>query len=172
MEKQTKQRSFHLAYWNAEARIVSPRRVAIEQSLIHLGDVQINELKTLAELTHSHPDVLLIDAGSIPSDRFSSWLERISQEIGRDAGIWMPAVFFADVTYTDLAAMLPKAAMMNWYFDVVSSREIESLPIRVANLIRIHDHLGELKRYSDALSDLQKQVTTLDGEIAKLRAPT
>ena len=45
-----------------------------------------------------------------------------------------------------------------------------TLPIRVANLLRIHDHLHELKRYSAALDDITVKVKMLESQMKDLRA--
>ena len=58
---------------------------------------------------------------------------------------------------------------MNWYFDIVASDQLDSLPIRVANLLRIHDHLHELHRYSAALSSLTAQTEALKQELLQLK---
>ena len=62
------------------------------------------------------------------------------------------------------------AAGMNWYFDILSMEHIDSMPIRVANLLRIHDHLHELERYQNTLATLNHRVDqlTLDLEAQKV----
>ena len=60
---------------------------------------------------------------------------------------------------------MPFAIDENWYFDVIDPDHLDSLPMRVANLLRIHDHLHELSRYEKSLADLQADVRQMQQKL-------
>jgi hypothetical protein len=76
----------------------------------------------------------------------------------------------AELPVNEARLLMEHAIKSNWYFDVVRPEHLDSLPVRVANLLRIHDHFHELRRNSETLDRLQDRVNMLEHEVNALRA--
>ena len=57
----------------------------------------------------------------------------------------------------------------NWYFDIIHPDHLTSLPVRIANLLRIHDHLAELHRYEAELGRMQQNIRMIEAELKTLK---
>jgi hypothetical protein len=164
-------RPLQLSYWNAEARVVDPNRIHLEEVLKQLGQVNLSFVKSLDDLGKQPSDLVVIAAHGIPDESFGQWLLGTSQRMSRQGRIWLPALILTPISLDTLNEILAQAIKMNWYFDIINPDHLSSTPIRVANLLRIHDHLHEIKRYEETLDKLQNRVEFLDAELAKLKDP-
>jgi len=164
-----KGRSFRLCYWHADPRVVDADRARLEQHLKKVGDVKVDTLKSLDDPGLHACDLLIVAAQTIPRDDFAKWLGGFKERFQRMGAIWVPVLVVADVPFEGLREILPDAARANWYFDIMAPDHVASLPIRVANLLRIHDHLHEMKRYAKTLDDINAKVTALETELTRLR---
>ena len=162
-------RRLRVCYWSAEARVVDADSMALEQHLKRLGDVTLTHLKALEGPEAAHCDLLIIAAQKVAAIDFSRWLGGLRGRIQALGTIWTPVVILADIPFEGLSEILPTAVQDNWYFDILAPAHLASLPIRVANLVRIHDHLQELKRYSAALEDVSTKVATLEAQVRQMR---
>lgn len=162
-------RHLRVNYWNSEPRILAPSKAALEQSLKQLGTVDLSEIKTLDEAEAKPCDLLIIPADHIPQEHFVDWLKGLRLRIKQQRQIWTPALIMADVEFSDLNDLLEDAIQANWYFDVMHRDHLDSLPIRVANLLRMHDHLHELKRYRQELDALDRKVADLEAKVPAKR---
>ncbi len=163
-------RSLRVCYWNAEAKIVDAEKADLEKHLKRLGDVKIDVVKALEAPEASLADLLIVSAQKLSGKDFPAWLQGFRKRIQAKGAIWTPALILADVSFDVLSEILVEVTADNWYFDVVAPQHLASLPIRVANLLRIHDHLHELKRYSAALDDINVKVKMLESQMKDLRA--
>ena len=162
-------RSLKLCYWNAEARVVDSERMSLEQHLSRLGDVSVSPVASLDSPELSGADLLIVAAQMVPADKFAGWLGGLRRRIQQQGRVWTPALILADVPFDVLSEIWPEVTNDNWYFDIMSPVHMASLPIRVANLLRIHDHLHELKRYASAVDDITAKVRILESQMAALR---
>jgi hypothetical protein len=162
-------RPLRVRYWNAEARIVDAERMTLESHLRRLGDVTVEAATTLEDAYSATPDLIIIAAPRMAETDFPAWLTGTRKRMQAQNGIWTPVVVLADVGFGVLADQLLAATADNWYVDVVSPAHVSSLPIRIANLLRIHDHLHELFRYASAVSDVGIKVQRLEAELERLR---
>ena len=164
------ERKRQICYWNPEKRIVGTSTVTLEAYLKLLGNVQVTEISTLDDENLASCDLLLIAAEYIPPEDFQSWLRKLVKKVQIEDKVWIPALIFSDITFSFLGNILHEIAETNWYFDIISARHLNSLPMRVANLFRIHDHLLELIRYDTELQDLGKKIAVLEEETKLLKA--
>jgi hypothetical protein len=162
------QRKLRVCYWNTDPRVVTRWLAAFETSLRRLVDLELTAISGLTDAAASKADLFLIIADSVPSDEFPDWLLRLPSQVGKHGSVWIPAIIVYDVKFETLGSVLRQIADENWYFDVVNPNELASLPIRVANLLRIHDHLHELKRYNQIIGQLSQQVADLEEKVEKL----
>ncbi|MBM4251235.1 MAG: hypothetical protein FJ146_04650 [Deltaproteobacteria bacterium] len=162
-------RPLRLFYWNADPRVLDADLMQLEKLLKRLGDVKLTSIKSLDLIPQDGCDLLIIAAHSIPKKEFPKWLMGLRSRIHGNGKIWVPALILADVGFDILADILTEVTAENWYFDILMPLHVESLPIRVANLLRIHDHLHELDRYELAIVEVSTRVKELESELMKLR---
>ncbi len=158
-------RALRIAFWNTEPRLVDGNLMSLERNLALFGEVSIKDITGLDDPTFLPCDLLIIAAQGIPEDHFAHWLEKLQQNIKAQGQIWIPALIVSEASFGMLCSIFRNALKQNWYFDVISPRHIDSLPMRVVNLLRIHDHLHELKRYGAVLEDLNEKVIKLENSL-------
>ncbi len=155
-------RSFRVCYWDGEKRIVDSRKSSLERQLKYLGDIDLITLDRLEDPNFDPCDLLIITAEHVPEQEFAAWLVSLESRLTFRKMIRVPALIFADLPIELLAEIYLKSAKQNWYFDVISSSDLNSLPIRIANLLRIHDHLHELSRYQNQLAIFEEKIEELE----------
>jgi hypothetical protein len=162
------ERPRRLCYLRVDTRSVDRDLMLIEGHLKRLGDLTIEPIKDLSAPGAFPCDLLLVGAQRVPEKDFYQWFESFRNRVVGAGSIWTPALILAEVSFETLRDLLLEAIRDNWYFDIVSPQQVSSLPIRVANLLRIHDHLHELKRYAHAMDSIQNQVQDLERQVASL----
>jgi hypothetical protein len=163
-------RTMRVSYWNIEKRVLDSERMSLEKHLEQLGDIKVTPVDGLDAPGAMPCDLLIVAAQILAGQDFPTWLTGLSQRIQRQGYIWTPALILADMPFGVLRGILPAAVSDNWYFDILAPQHMESLPIRVANLLRIHDHLHELKRYGSVVDELSVKTEKLENELQKLKA--
>jgi|GEM_PF-867775 len=163
-------RTLKIAYWNPDPRYVSISHIELEKGLGMLAELSVHAVKTIDHLAEESFDLLVVSAQHIPEIEFPKWLLGLKSRIESQGNIWVPALVVADIGVKSLREVLAPAVASNWYFDILARDHIASLPVRVANLVRIHDHLGELRRYADMIDSLNKRVGHLEAATVELAA--
>lgn len=161
-------RKLRFCYWAVESRLVDGERMTLEQHLKRLGDVTVEPIKSLDAPGAGPYDLLIVAAQRVPVKDFPIWLAGFRRRIQSLGMVWTPALILAGVDFAVLQEIWPEVTKENWYFDILDPSHVASLPIRVANLLRIHDHLHELKRYAAALDDVTAKVQDLEAKVSKL----
>jgi len=161
-------RPLKIAHWNPDPRYVSISHIELEKELGLLAELTISPVKTIDSLADEGFDLLVVSAQHVPESEFSKWLLGLKSRIEVQGNIWVPALIVADVGVKFLREVLAPAIASNWYFDILAKDHISSLPVRVANLVRIHDHLRELRRYAAMIDTLNQRVDQLELDTASL----
>ncbi len=160
-------RKLRLCYFSTSAKTVNLASYGFEKRLGLLGaEVETVKVDGLTDPNLLPCDLLVVDAEKLPAQGLSKWLVGFGNSMEAQNKVWIPALILAKFSFSELAQGLAKAYQMNWYFDIVNPTELDSLPIRIANLLRIHDHLHELARYGQVLSELKQKS---EGLIEKAR---
>ncbi len=160
-----RQRSLRICYWDSAKRHFGRHKAIFEKYMKRLGDLSFYEMKSLEDPDFAPCDLLIVAAESVPEENFAEWLREFHQRIKKQQKIWTPAIILSSVGFVALEDLLTEANGSNWYFDIINPDHIESLPIRVANLLRIHDHLHELRRYDEKQRSLQEQVDAIEEKL-------
>lgn len=150
--------------WNASPGFISAASAALEQQLRQLIQVEIVPVKSIGDAT-APCDLLIISAEGIDEEAFSSWLKSVSGRIPNIHGIPVPSIIFGEVSAPVQRELLRWAVEGNWYFDIVDPRHVSSLPVRVTNFLRLHDHLHEVRRISDASRLLDARVREMEVQL-------
>jgi len=164
------QRDLRICYFNTESRILDKNKMILESRLKKLGNVDIIDVSSLEDTSLRPCDLLLVEASQIPEEEFYKWLSGFGKRLVSQGDIWIPALIISDTPFEILNSMMPEAIDLNWYFDILDPDHIDSLPIRVTNLLRIHDHLHEVGRYKKTLDGLNASVESLSSELDSIKA--
>lgn len=157
-------------FLNLDPKFVNLPKLKLEQALKAMVDIDLVEVAAIDDSGLLPCDLLIVESQGVSAPDFQQWLTGFQRRLVAQANIWIPAVIVADLSVAEARALMDSAVKSNWYFDVVTPAHIDSLPLRVANLLRIHDHLHELRRYSETLDRLQDRVNMLEHEVNSLRA--
>ena len=154
--------------WNATPGFISAASAALDQQLGLLIQVDKVTLKSLDDSNASPCDLLIISAEGIEDEQYPAWLKSISSRIPRAHGIPVPSIIFGVVPPAVQRELLRWAVDGNWYFDIVDPDHVASLPVRVANFLRVHDHLHEVRRMAEASSILEAKVRDMEQRVADI----
>ena len=136
--------------------------MAVEQQLKNLGSVQYVRLKSLDDPDFHPCDLLVLTATYIDEENFETWLKGVEARLHKQAGIKVPAVIYAHIGLGMQRELLQWAVASNWYFDIVDPEHLDSLGIRIANFLRLHDHLHEVARMQKSVESLTERVSALE----------
>ena len=157
-----------ICYWDPQSNAVSTNKINFEMHLKFLPNFDLSELRSLDDQSFHPCDLLIVNALSIPDDDFLIWLEGINKRVLTQNKIWTPAVLVSECKFGELSSEVHEFANNNWYFDLINPANMDSMPIRVANLLKIHDHLHELWRYEKELNTMQKQVSDIEQKLLEI----
>ena len=154
---------------NLEPKFVNLPKIKLEIELRAMVDIELVEIKGLDDNAFLPCDLLIVEAQGVSMGDFQLWIKAFQGRLVTQADIWLPSLI-VELPVNEARLLMEHAIKSNWYFDVVRPEHLDSLPVRVANLLRIHDHLHELRRYSETLDRLQDRVNMLEHEVNALRA--
>lgn len=160
-------RRLRVCVWNPTPAMAGASILAVEQQLKNLGSVQLVQLKSLDDPEFHPCDLLVLTANFIEEENFSTWLKGVETRLQKQAGIKVPAMIYSRVEQGVQRELLQWAIATNWYFDIVDPDHLHSLPIRIANFLRLHDHLHEISRMQKTMEDLTERVHSLEQALYK-----
>ena len=158
-------RTLEIAYWDGQKKYFSAAKGHFQGLLKGIGDVKLTPISSLEDPIVQSSDLVLTTADHVDEADFPQWLEGLSQRFQKNHLIWVPAIILAELPVDLLKDLIHKTVSSNWYFDIVSPNSLDSLPLRMANLIRIHDHLKELNHYDLELNSLSARLAKLEGQL-------
>lgn len=162
------QKRMRVCHWNATPGFVSAASAAIEQQLKLLIKLDLVEVRSLDDQAIKPADVLFISAEGLEDEQYPDWLKGISARIPRAHGIPVPTIIFGNISPAVQSELLRWAVEGNWYFDIVEPGHVSSLNVRVANFLRIHDHLHEIRRMAAASKNLEDKVSDMEAQIEQI----
>jgi hypothetical protein len=157
-----KNRRMRVCVWNATPGFVSAASAALDQQIRHIVQVEMVPLKKLEDSSASPCDLLIIAAEGLDEAHVLSWLQAVSARVPKAHGIPVPSIIFSAVTAATQRDMLRWAVDGNWYFDIVDPDHVASLPVRVANFLRLHDHLHEIRRMGELVRQLETKMQDME----------
>ncbi len=163
------QKKYKLGFQNLEEKVLNNYILKIEQQLKSFAPFfDIIPIRHLDDDKLLQCELLLIGSHALGAKEFSTWLTHFHSRMQSSKRIWIPTIIMGDYDEKILLEFLTEATQKNWYFDIIRNDELDSLPIRVTNLLRIHDHLKELWRYDEEIKRLQTAVETLNDKLHKI----
>ena len=113
-------------------------------------------------------DLLIIEAMDLKIENPLEWMEKQQNKILRNNGIPIPTLVINPSHYLDIAIDIFEHITSNWYYDFIHPDQLNSITIRIANLLKIHDHLHELNRYEKELTTMQSDVDQLKETLTEI----
>lgn len=162
------QKRMRVCHWNATPGFLSAASAAIENQLKLLMKLDLVEVRSLDDPNLKPADVLFISAEGLEDEQYPAWLKGISNRIPKAHGIPTPTVIFGNISPAVQSELLRWAVEGNWYFDIVDPGHASSLTVRVANFLRIHDHLHEIRRMTLASKALEHKVADMERQIEQI----
>ncbi|MCY4380311.1 MAG: hypothetical protein OXC40_01910 [Proteobacteria bacterium] len=150
-----RERSLRVCYVNYDNRIIDATLEQVERELDKIYEFEIVELDHLDAPEFDPCDLLVLIAHQTTSDHLLDWVKSLAVRLAKR--IWTPTLIIGDLRPVATRDLVGFASSSNWYFDVVDSEHLSSMALRMANLIRIKDHLHELFRYESSLSVIERK---------------
>lgn len=154
----SRNRPLRVCYLHHDARFVDDALEQIEFQIAQVHSFKMVELDNIDSPQLYPCDLLVLIAHHLSSEHLVAWIKGLSRRL-QQKNIWIPSIILSDASARSLTGLIPYALRSNWYFDIIHPDHIPSLPWRMSNLIRIHDHLGELCHYEQTLTELEAKVT-------------
>lgn len=159
-----------LCIWDLEPKRTDALKLNVERSLRFLPQLDLVRLKALDDPNLLPCDLLVVFAMHLGEEELITWLGGFEKRMAQQQqGIWVPALILNSCEMTRVVEVLEQTLNSNWYFDLLHPDHLSSLPVRVANLLRMHDHLHELLRYEKELKRMQTDIGRIEAELQALR---
>jgi hypothetical protein len=166
-DKISGKQTIRISVWNSVPAMVNSGVLQFENEINKLFKTKLTNVKNLEDSTLLPCDLLLCMAGFIEEEMFEVWIKGVEKRIPLQSAIKVPCIIMADLSASIQRELIQWGVSTNWYFDILSSEHITSLPVRVTNLLRFHDHLHEINRMQVTLNNLSNQVLTLQHQLEK-----
>lgn len=170
MTKPIQKRSLRICYWDSQDRHFGRHKALFEDRLKQLGtEFQLVAIDKLNSSNAQPCDLLIIATNPDIDMQFDKWLLKTQPLVHVQNQIRVPTIFFGLATFNQLHETFGAILASNWYFDIIHPDHLDSAPIRIANLLRIHDHMHELLRYDALQRELQAKIQQVELELKQLR---
>ena len=150
-------------------KIISQVGAFVESHLKIFFDAEVKPVKNHLEINTAEFDLGLIQAQELEPPEFLKWLESFEKKRSEAELIAVPFIIITPINPSEVKQFFSRVVATNWYFDLVHPMQLQSLPIRVANLIRIKLHIAELSRYNLELDEMAAKVESLEQSLQGLK---
>jgi hypothetical protein len=154
-----------VAVWNAVPQMASAHTGLFLSELKKLYLVQSVDVKDLEDARIGECDLIVCQAYFIDEEHFFAWIQKIRERVPIVQGIRLAAMILCKISVTVQRDILGWAYGQNWYFDLIETDHLQSLPVRVANLLRFSAHLHEVQRMDRALQDVSLRLAQLESQL-------
>ncbi len=155
--------------WDLDPKRSDTNKLNLERFLKLLPSVTMRKVKGLEDPDFLPCDLAVVYAWHLNQIELKSWLENFEKRWKKQGAIWIPALIVSPLEIGELLGTMEDIWASNWYFDIIHPDHLQSLPVRIANLLRIHDHLNELHRYEEELSRMQQSIRTIEQQLKELK---
>ncbi len=169
-DKISGKQDIRISVWNSVPAMVNSGVLQFENEINKLFKTKLTNVKNLEDPNLLPCDLLLCQASFIEEEAFEVWIKGVEKRIPFQGAIKVPCMIMADIPVHIQRELIQWGVSTNWYFDILSTDHISSLPVRLSNLLRFHDHLHEINRMQQATGQLLNQVNTLEQQLEKTLA--
>jgi len=158
----------HICSWDLDPKRSDATKLNLERFLKLLPALEWKKVKGVEDADFLPCDLAVVYAWHLNQVELQTWLENFEKRWKKQGAIWIPALIVSPLDIGDLVQSMDGIWASNWYFDIIHPDHFLSLPVRIANLLRIHDHLHELERYEaemkamrDTIGKIEKQLVAM-----------
>lgn len=162
-------RQLKIALINQQPKLVTRTLAEIEQEIEKLHSYEIETIGSFEDSYIKPFDLIVMIAIHLGPKELFAWIKSTSEKIARNHHIPVPCLIISETPSHQVSELTEFAVKENWYFDVVDTKHVASCPMRIANLLRIHDHIHELRRYDQTVTELNERVNELERQLETLR---
>lgn len=160
-----RQRPIRICIVNQEPRVVDRYLASIEVELKKITPYELVFADSISDEKIRPCDLLVAIAHLLDSKELATWVQSMPLRMEKNNSVHVPALIVCENPEGAAQSLMTYAADQNWYFDLLDTAHLSSLPLRVANLLRIHDHIHELSRYEKAIQTLENKVKELETKL-------
>ncbi|MBC7661677.1 MAG: hypothetical protein H7249_18425 [Chitinophagaceae bacterium] len=157
--------------WDLDPKRSDITKLNLERFLKLLPSLQWKKVKGLEAPDFLPCDLAVVYAWHLNQIELQTWLENFEKRWKKQGAIWIPALIVSPLDIGDLVASMDGIWSSNWYFDIIHPDHFLSLPVRIANLLRINDHLHELERYELEMSRMQQDIKAIEAQLQTMPKP-
>lgn len=140
-----------------DARLADRYLARVEATLKSISEVKTVTISSGTDPKLNKCSILIVFANNLDDQQMITWVKGISKRLD-PSSVNIPWLIICESSEDVQKELLRYALEENWYFDLVSPEHLDSLTTRIGSLIRISDHIHELKRYDDEIKALESQV--------------
>ena len=159
---------YNIGFWSYFKSSTSSAAISVEENLKSLPQISLSKIDGVSKEQLSGIDLIVIDAMELEIDEPILWIDKLFKKIVSNNNIPIPCLIINKAHNLDIAIDIFEHIRSNFYYDFINPNHLGSLSMRMANLIKIHDHLHELSRYEKELTSLQKQTDQLQQQLLEL----
>ena len=113
------------------------------------------------ELLPPHLDLIFFEKNIADREQAHKILLKTMHDLRAAGELFLPVIFISTGTLAHWNH-LAKLTALPWYFDLINPAHMDSLPIRVANLCKIREHLLQLQNYQDEMRVLHQRIDEIE----------
>lgn len=154
-----------------DPRLADRYLAQIESILKQNADLKTIKISSVTDPKINRCSCLVVFANNLEDEAMVTWVKGVAKRLDQET-INTPWLIVCDSSDLVQKELLRYALAENWYFDLVDPNHLSSLTTRMANLIRISDHIKELGRYERETKELESKINSALELIDKLQKPT
>ncbi len=162
-------KKINVGNYSLTPKIITQVGAFVESHLKVFFESQVEVVKDHEQIKSPDFDIGLVQAQELELPEFLKWLDSFEKKRADASLIQVPFIIVTPISPADVAKLFVRVVETNWYFDLVHPMQLQSLPIRVANLIRIKLHIEELQRYNLELDQMAEKIAQLEEKLKTLK---
>ena len=163
MDKQKAVNQPKICFINLDSKTLEPSVAFFEKRLDFFLKPTVRGFNSLETARGQGPwDLMILNASHLKDEPFLQWLKGLINKIEGKPEALTPALILSRTNFDSLSEIWGFAYEKNCYFDIMHPEHMDSLPIRVGNLLKFHDHIRELHRYETELEAIKQRLSKLE----------
>ena len=150
-------------YYNMDEKFLTPYISKVESLVSSIEQIQIEKTDTI----RGQKADLIIVSSPLGGEELIKWIQRLIADYNQNgSSSLIPIIFVTDTEFSELEPMIWQCiSQTNWYFDIVNRDNLEFLPMRIALLLKISDHIKEIEEYDRKITELSNKVSSLENSL-------
>jgi len=157
-------KNLRITYFDESPKAVNLEKVDFELKLKRVFDAKVSHTSNIDQLKAEDTDLVVAFPNTADGESLMKWIQRYEGRTAQNlCNIPLLVIFRVGFQTVNDAFLTSHAS--NRYFDIVHPDHLDSLPMRILNLLKIRDHIAEIQRYDATLKDLMNKVSDLDAQL-------